>query len=239
MTDWKSIWSNRTGSGDTLQDLLALNGFDSGAGYVSPPYWRDYVSSVAKECGIETGQRVLELGCGAGAFLLALEEAVSGLELSGVDYSRALLSVAKRTLPNGVFREADLRDLEIHGEFDGVLAHSVLQYLDTDTVEKLFEEATKSARNFVAFLDIPDSKTMRESERVRQGALGELEYERKYGNLRHTYFDLAFFESLQSSKWSMERMLARKENYGNDHYRFSVLYRKNIESDARSADTLT
>lgn len=240
MTDWKSIWSSRSGSGDTLEDLLALNGFDSGAGNVSADDWRDYVSSVAEECGIEPGQSVIELGCGAGAFLLALEEAVGGgLEVSGVDYSPALLSAARRAIPNGCFQEADLHDFEIDGDFDGVLVHSVLHYLDINAVENLFKEATKRARNFVALLDIPDSKTMRESERFRRGALGQLEYERKYGNLRHTYFDLAFFESLQSSNWSMERMMAKKENYGNNHYRFSVVYRKKVGSDARLGETVT
>lgn len=226
MSDWKSVWSNRSGEADSLEDLLMLNGFDSGAGLVSATSWLGYVSSVVGEFDIKPGESILELGCGAGAFLKALQDTVGGLEISGVDYSPALLEVAQRVLPDGEFTEADLHDFQIEQDFDVIVAHSVFQYLDLDAAERISRGSLLRARRLFAVLDVPRLETRAQSEIARKAGLGVNEYEERYRGLAHSYFDAAFFESLLDSSWTVSDSDLRINGYGNSDYWVSYVYRR-------------
>ena len=75
----------------------------------------------------ENGQRVLELGCGAGAAILCLGARVPGLSLTGVERDPAFATLARR---NGADTlevvEADLTEMPLHlrqRQFDHVLAN--------------------------------------------------------------------------------------------------------------------
>jgi 2-polyprenyl-3-methyl-5-hydroxy-6-metoxy-1,4-benzoquinol methylase len=84
------------------------------------------------------GERVLDLGCGAGRFLAALREA--GAEPVGVEIAEAALERARTNVP-----DADVRLLEpdgtipaAHGEFDLVWCSEVLEHIP-DVGAALFE----------------------------------------------------------------------------------------------------
>ena len=84
------------------------------------------------------GERVLDLGCGAGRFVAALREA--GAEPVGVEIAEAALERARRNVPG-----ADLRLVEPdgslplgHGEVDLVWCSEVLEHVP-DTVGFLTE----------------------------------------------------------------------------------------------------
>jgi SAM-dependent methyltransferase len=84
------------------------------------------------------GERVLDLGCGAGRFVAALREA--GADPVGVEVAEAALERARRNVPG-----ADLRLLEpggglplAHGEVDLVWCSEVLEHVP-DTVALLTE----------------------------------------------------------------------------------------------------
>ena len=75
------------------------------------------------------GERVLDLGCGAGRFLAALREA--GAEPVGVEIAEAAVERARANVPG-----ADVRLLEPdgtipagHGEFDLVWCSEVLEHI--------------------------------------------------------------------------------------------------------------
>ncbi len=84
------------------------------------------------------GERVLDLGCGAGRFLAALREA--GAEPVGVEIAEAAIERARTNVPG-----ADVRLLEpdgtipvAHGEFDLVWCSEVLEHIP-DVGAALFE----------------------------------------------------------------------------------------------------
>ena len=107
---WLSVWQGRarqsTSSALTLEELIRLDGFDAGAGAIAVESWRGYASSIATRFGLGREDSVFEVGCGAGALLLAMQEAV-GVRVGGMDFSGSLIEVAKRALPSGRFFVAD------------------------------------------------------------------------------------------------------------------------------------
>jgi len=106
------------------------------------------------------GERVLDLGCGAGRFIAALREA--GADTVGVELAQAALERARRNVPG-----ADLRlvapdgSLPLpHGEFDVVWCSEVLEHVP-DTVAFLTEARRVLKRGGRLLVTVPDHGPLR------------------------------------------------------------------------------
>jgi ubiquinone/menaquinone biosynthesis C-methylase UbiE len=104
---------------------------------------------------VEPGQRVLDLGCGAGRFVAALREA--GADPVGVELAEAALERARRNVPG-----ADLRlvapdgSLPLgHGEVDVVWCSEVLEHVP-DTIAFLTEVRRVLKRGGRLLVTVPD-----------------------------------------------------------------------------------
>lgn len=77
------------------------------------------------------GGRVLDLGCGAGepiaAWLIA-----EGFRLTGADFSEGMLTIARNRWPDGDWRVADMRHLDLHETFNGIVAWNSFFHLTPD-----------------------------------------------------------------------------------------------------------
>ncbi|MDD9738801.1 class I SAM-dependent methyltransferase [Marinovum sp. SP66] len=67
------------------------------------------------------GGRVLDLGCGAGE-PIARWFMAEGFTLTGVDFAGAMLDIARQRWPEGDWRQADMRSLDLGERFDGIIA---------------------------------------------------------------------------------------------------------------------
>ena len=192
----------------SLADLIRLNGFDLGAGGVSERGWLEGVSKAERLLEIGQGQSVLEFGCGAGAFLWALE-AKRTLHLAGLDISQELIEVAKLVLPSGEFFRHDLASGGGHPalrkEYDFVVANSVLHYLKVDEAQELFRDSLRLAKRKVLISDLPHVDRQVEAEKIREDAMPPGEYAKKYASLKHTYFHPDIFQQVL-----LEEEFARK-----------------------------
>lgn len=74
------------------------------------------------------GGRVLDAGCGSG-WPVAATLLARGFHVTGVDAAPGLLDHARETLPDGEWREGDLRTLDLGETFDGLLAWNSLFHL--------------------------------------------------------------------------------------------------------------
>lgn len=214
VTDWKSIWENRRHVladevvAFSLGDLIRLNGWDGGAGGVSPKDWLQGVAKAQRHMAIGKGDSVLELGCGAGAFLWALR-GNKKIDIAGLDISQQLIDVAKLALPGGEFFCHDLASGGGHPalrkEYDFVVANGVLHYLNLGEAKRVFRSALRLAKRTVLVSDLPHVDRQVEAEKIREDAMPPGEYAKKYASLKHTYFHPDIFQEVL-----LEEEFARK-----------------------------
>jgi SAM-dependent methyltransferase len=128
------------------------------------------------------GERVLDLGCGAGRFVAALRAA--GADAIGVEIAAAALERARRNVPGGDFRlvEPDGSLPLGHGEVDLVWCSEVLEHVP-DTVALLTEARRVLKRDGRLLVTVPDHG------RLRRTLIALLRYEAHYDPLgQHVRF---------------------------------------------------
>ncbi len=86
---------------------------------------------------IPTGQRVLEIGCGAGDLLAGLRPSTG----VGVDFSRRMLDVAEHRHPELRFVLADAHELDLGQTFDYIILSDVIN--DVWDVQQVFERVRR------------------------------------------------------------------------------------------------
>ena len=98
---------------------------------------------------IPPGKRILEIGCGTGDLLAALQPA-HGV---GIDFSAGMIAIAHERHPDLHFIQADAHDLEIHGPFDFIILSDVINDLwDVQAVfEHLHRLTTPSTRMIINY----------------------------------------------------------------------------------------
>jgi ubiquinone/menaquinone biosynthesis C-methylase UbiE len=117
---------------------------------------------------LNPGDRVLDLGCGTGA--LAVELARKGMEVTGVDISPAMLSLAaRRVREEGLDASVALRELGAvdldtafaEGSFDAVVSTLVFSELSDDEINYTLAECQRILRTggqlLIADEVLPDS----------------------------------------------------------------------------------
>ncbi len=107
---------------------------------LSRPLWLAMLDAA----GVDRGTHLLDAGCGAGgASVLAGQR---GALVNGLDASDALLTIARRRVPDGDFRMGDLELLPYAGHsFDAVIAADVLPYVAQPAVA--LRELTRVSRD--------------------------------------------------------------------------------------------
>lgn len=223
---WLAVWQRRKfildqTNADFLQALIDVDGFDSGAGRIKADAWRSYVCSVADRLGLSPGKQVFEVGCGAGAFLYVLREL--GATVSGIDYAENLVRIAQEAIPDGVFLHAEALHMPVAEQVDHVLANSVFHYFPTEAyAEAVLFAMMNKARTSLAILEVPDAARQVASERARRDCLSEQEYEIRYKDLAHRYYQREWFYSMaEKNGFSCEISDQSINGYAQNQFRFN------------------
>lgn len=223
---WHEIWNKRNlvfQSEIVLNDLLALDGFDSGAGKINLSDWKDYTRKIVQKLNIQRGNTLFEVGCGSGALLFALKECLD-ITVGGNDYSTGLIKTAKLVFPDSDIRCLEARDIELNPKYDFVVSNSVFQYFELEYARAVLLKMIAKANKAVCMLDIPDIKTKILSEKFRQEVLPLDEYKVKYEGLNHTYYNKYWFEEVASSVGlKLEFFDGFVPNYSQNEFRFGCL----------------
>lgn len=227
--NWNDVWNNRirkTLKNIDLETLIQIDGFDTGAGLVNDVNnWNSYAAEIAKKLAIENGCTIFEIGCGAGAFLFALQMRYD-IEVAGLDYSESLIEIAKRAMPDGTFEVMEAKTFLPDKKYDYVVANSVFQYFDLEYAADVLDRALRCAQKAVAIMDVPDLASKVEAEETRRSVLTPEEYERKYRGLMHTYYDRNWFiDKAKSFSREWEMFEGCIPNYIQNKFRFGCIIR--------------
>ncbi|MBC8337571.1 MAG: class I SAM-dependent methyltransferase [Rhodospirillales bacterium] len=237
LDNWKDIWSSKSAgysiaSDGSMTDLLRLDGFDSGMGYISPENWFEYVRQTCETIGLATDDEFLEVGCGAGAFMHALSPCPR-IQV-GVDYSANQIKMAKEFKSEQMmFFEKDANDIHtLEKKFDVVLVNSVIQYFPSmDYFLEFFGKVVAVLRDGGrgCVLDINDIEKKDEYTRrryIEHG--GKKKYLENYKGLKHAFYSreqiLEILERLGVGSVRIEDQFIR--NCRVSEFRFNVFFEK-------------
>ncbi len=90
-----------------------------------------------KETYLKKGCNVLDIGCGPGLFLMDFGK---DYNLTGIDLSSAMLTLAKKNVPEADFYEGDFLSKDFGKKFSLIYFIGVIQYFSTNDLEKLFDK---------------------------------------------------------------------------------------------------
>lgn len=224
---WQDIWSKRrveASSDISLEALMDADGFRTGFGAVEPAAWVAFVDSLMARLDIRPGERVYELGCGAGALLYALRQ--RGVRVGGLDFAPSLVEAARAAMPEGDFHHAEAANPPEGLQADHLLSFGVFLYFpDPAYADRVLDAAFAAARRSVAVFDLPDVATRDAAEAARRAFLGEAEYRRLYDGqgLGHQYYDRADITArLSRPGWRAETAGQWLDGYFHAPYRFNA-----------------
>jgi ubiquinone/menaquinone biosynthesis C-methylase UbiE len=83
------------------------------------------------------GKRILECGCGAGAYTSALHDA--GMNITGIDFSDSMLTQARTYFPQTDFRQVDMLDADLGERFDIICGMFVLHEINFENTPKVLD----------------------------------------------------------------------------------------------------
>jgi SAM-dependent methyltransferase len=227
---WRSVWQAH-GVGDptaeqgpALSRLLAADGYNTGFGSLTEASWLAFVRNTCDLLSLKPGDSVFEVGCGAGAFLL--QPYLDGIEVGGLDYSGALIGLAKTAMPDGNFEVNEAAALHVEPAVDVVMSCGVFLYFDSlDYAKDVIERMTRKATRAVGIFDIPDAETAGEALAVRQATLGGADaYAERYAGLDHLAYDRSWIVAALESAGLTDVQIASQniDGYENSRYRFNV-----------------
>lgn len=237
---WKKIWNQKTSTLDfscsqdeqILQELLFLNGFDTKSGSLKLQDYRDFVQEIFIQAKLKDYTSIFEVGCGAGAFLFALNLVGGGgsfKSIGGMDYAKNLILYAREVFPQfqDNFYHQDARYLEKIDSVDVMCTFSVMHYFsDLEYARFVMEQMFQKAKKCVLFLDVLDFlKKSQDIEKKRQ--LYGQEYEKMYGNLPHLYYRKEMFLKMAKRYGFVCKIQDQNiKNYLNSEFRFNVIATK-------------
>ena len=232
---WKSIWESRRidesliGSADTdslFLELKRCNGFDVLDGGI-PLESLKLQYAVTRDKLLQYAPKarsVYEVGCGSGANLLLFEK--DGWTTGGLDYSGALVDIARRVLKSEDLSCAEAGAVSEEPQYDCLLSNSVFSYFPNyDYAEGVLEKMCRKARYALTLIDIHDSKKKDGFIAYRKAEIAD--YEERYRGLPKLFYDKAFFESFARRRGlHIEFFDCDMKGYWNNRFVFhTVMYR--------------
>ena len=97
----------------------------------------------------QSGERILDLGCGTGQLTKAIAE--SGAQVVGIDNSRAMIEKARAQYPELEFAQAEATSFSFPYQFDAIFSNAVLHWvLDGERAVSCIANALRPGGRFVA-----------------------------------------------------------------------------------------
>lgn len=146
---WEQIWL-RKGESDS-NNLRELNGYEK-----TSVDHAELGRIISEALQIQPGNRVLEVGCGAGALAKGLQDAIPGILYVGTDRSASLVNKHIRLLGNSVLPFSADEPVFADQFFDMCVCFGVFFYFDSlEYARKAVNQLVRQSRNSVYIGDLP------------------------------------------------------------------------------------
>lgn len=226
--NWKKIWNKKHNykNPKSLRTLLKLNGYDSKTSSINLTEWKKYTDYFTKNKNLKENLKVLDIGCGSGAFLLPFYK--KNYTCYGLDYSRELIRFCKINMPKGKFFVSDALNLsKVNNQnFDYIFVVSVFQYFDNinyakKVLNKIYSISHKNTE--IILLDIPDKKKYFHWKKYIIRKFGLKIFNVNYTKLKHQFYTKKLFKDFAKSK-NLKIKISKQNliNKPNSNFRFNV-----------------
>ena len=233
---WREIWNKKNLKSDkdfTLQDLIIADGFDTGIGSYDEKKWGQLVLDFLVRSKLKKNTNILEIGCGSGAFLYALNNMIP-CNFYGIDYSNSMIAMAQKVLPHASFSATEANAMVFNNvEFDIIFSHSVFHYFpDQAYARKVLDTWCRRLKRGgkLVLLDLNDKAHENSYYAKRMLNYRNPEtYKADYDGLDHLFFDKIELTHLLSQHEMGEVCFFPHavSEYGNSEFRFNLMCVKN------------
>ena len=113
------------------------------------------------------------------------------------------------------------------------MENSVFFYFPNEAyAEKVIDKMLKKTKSKVVILDVNDKDKKYIAEKKRRNMLSQSEYEKKYKDLQHLYYNKQFFIDI-AIKYNYKIKIFKQKiyNYSANFYRFNVIIDKHSDFD--------
>ena len=130
-----------------------------------PRFWKPVVPDIIAHFKLTKESKVLDVGCAKGFFLHDLQEALPGIDISGIDISSYAIENAIATV-KGRVKVGDARNLDYEdGFFDFVLSINTVHNLNRDDCARALKEIQRISGG-KAFITVDAYRSYEEKERL-------------------------------------------------------------------------
>lgn len=230
--NWQELWKNKKLSAEKpdLATLISMVGWKTQDGDLSEQQWIEFVEFVAAKLGIGDDDKIFEIGCGPGGFLLPFYQ--KGYAITGLDYSESLIDICRQIMPNGDFRHGEANQLPFPDQtFDVIFSNSVCHYFpDHDYAKHVLSEISRCLKpgGRGAILDANDASKQDAFILHRYERFGgKTEYDKQNQGLPQLFYAKDWFIHTGAQYGLMgyteDQMI---EWYRNTPYRFNYFFTK-------------
>ena len=234
--NWKNIWEKRRLNEEALEsgdinklfsELKRADGFDVGGGELSEEallrQYEDIKQRLIK--GAPNPVRsVYEFGCGCGANLLLLER--DGYDCGGIDYSEALVDIARKVLKTKDITCGEAINAETEPKYDCILSNSVISYFpNTDYTLEVLEKMFRKTNYSIGLIDVHDIEKKEDFIAFRRKNIEN--YDEKYADLNKLFYSKDLFSDFaREHGLKIEFSESVVENYWNNEFVFNCFMYK-------------
>ena len=228
---WLKIWKKKgiKLKDSTIDKVIAANGFDHTFGSFNKKNWFVYIKNIFLKINIENNSKILEFGCGAGAFLNFFYN--KKYNLYGIDYSKELIKKGKKYFPRIEFKCGEISAINsFNKKFNLIISHSVFHYFDNYQYAKsLMKEMLLNldSKGYICIFDVTDKDKEQKYKKTVIKQIGNNEYKKKYGNNTHLFYTKKFFKNFGKQN-NLKTYIYNQnfEFYKNYKFRYNVFFQK-------------